>query len=71
MAFDYRKLKGKIVEVFGCQRTFAEAIGMNVATVNLKLNGKSDWTSAEMFKGCNLLGIPYDEMHLYFFAEKY
>lgn len=66
----YNKLRGKIREVFGTQEAFAEAIGMNTATISGKLNGKSDWSRAEMEKACSLLGIPMIEMHFYFFALK-
>ena len=40
MAFNYAKLLGKIVEIFGTQRKFAEAMGLSERTISLKLNGK-------------------------------
>lgn len=43
MAFNYDKLKGKIVEFFGSQYRFAEAMGMSERTLSLKLNGNVPW----------------------------
>lgn len=66
----YAKLRGKIREVFGTQEAFAAAMDMNAATISGKLNGKSDWTRAEMELACSLLGISVLEMHSYFFCPK-
>ena len=66
----YSKLRGKIREVFGTQEAFAEAMGVNVATVSAKLNGRSEWSRCEMEKACVILGIPMCEMHIYFFCPK-
>lgn len=66
----YSKLRGRIREVFGTQEKFAEAMGMNTATVSAKLNGKSEWTRAEMEKACVVLKIHVEEMHIYFFCPK-
>ena len=66
----YSKLRGKIREVFGTQEAFAMAMVMNKATLSAKLNGKVDWTKAEMEKACSLLGIPLADMHYYFFCPK-
>lgn len=66
----YSKLRGKITEIFGTQEAFAEAIGMNKATISAKLNGRTDWTRIEMEQACSLLMIPLAEMHFYFFCPK-
>ena len=66
----YSKLRGKIREVFSTQKAFAEAMDMNAATVSGKLNGKSDWSMAEMEKACSLLEISMMDMHFYFFCPK-
>jgi hypothetical protein len=41
-----------------------------VATINGKLNGKSQWTADEIAKTCALLVIPLTEAHEYFFCEE-
>ena len=66
----YSKLRGKIKEVFGTQEAFANYMEMNAATLSAKLNGKTDWTRKEIEKTCPALGIPLDDMHLYFFCPK-
>lgn len=48
MAFDYSKLRGKIREVFGTQESFAVAMKMSTVTLSAKLNGRVDWTQAEL-----------------------
>lgn len=64
----YNKLRGKIKEVFGTQDAFAAALNMNRATLSAKLTGKTDWSRKEVELACQLLGIPLEEMHLYFFT---
>lgn len=64
----YAKLRGKIREIFGTQEAFAVAMGMNAATLSGKLNGKSEWTRAEIRKACALLRIALADAHEYFFT---
>lgn len=66
----YTKLRGKIVEVFRTQGAFAKAMNKNKATLNGKLNNKSQWTAEEIIKTCELLNIPLCEAHEYFFCSK-
>lgn len=68
--YDYRKLRGKIKEIFGTQDSFADAIGMSKATLSYKLNGLSEWSQEEIDKAVELLSIPAQEIHLYFFTKK-
>ena len=63
----FGRLREKIKIVFGTQKAFAEAMGMNVATLNLKLNGKAVWTVPEIEKACVLLDISTNEIAEYFF----
>lgn len=66
----YAKLKGKILEVFKTQEAFAQAMGMDKSTLNLKLNNKAPWKREEIEKACELLNIPIEEVYLYFFTAK-
>lgn len=66
----YAKLRGIIVEKFRTQYAFAEAMGMNVATLNGKLNNRSQWTANEIEKACDILGIPLSDAHMYFFCKQ-
>lgn len=60
-------LREKAKGIFGNQKAFANAMGMNVATLNLKLNGRAEWTLSEVEKACSLLDIPMEEVKGYFF----
>ena len=63
----FGKLREKYNEVYGTQKAFADALGMNVATLNLKLNSKTVWTLPEIEKACALLDIPSNDIQAYFF----
>ena len=66
----YRMLRGKILELYGTQANFAQAMGMNPATLNGKLNNRRQWGADEITKACELLNIPLSDAHLYFFCSK-
>lgn len=63
----FGKLREKIKLVFGTQEAFAEAMGLNRATLNAKLNSKATWTAEEIDKACSLLDISPAEIGEYFF----
>ena len=67
MCFDYRKLRGKIREVFGTEERFAEKLGFSSVTLSFKLNSKSEWTQKEINKACTLLGLSRYDIPAYFF----
>ncbi len=54
---DTNRLKGLIVNAGFSQRTFAQYIGMNKDTFNLKINNKSDFKTGEIVKICDALKI--------------
>lgn len=66
----YSKLKGKIKEYFGTNKAFAQAMGMDLSSLSMKLNNKSPWKREEIEKACELLHIPIEEVYLYFFYKK-
>lgn len=63
----YAKLRGKIYAKFRTQGEFADAIGMDRATLSGKMNGRTQWTLDEVARACDVLGIPLSEAHEYFF----
>lgn len=63
----FGKLREQIKLVFGTQKAFAEAMGMNVATLNAKLNSKATWTAEEIEKTCDLLDVSLKNVNEYFF----
>lgn len=70
MAFDYRKLRGKIVEVYGSQANFAKAIGMSNRTVSLKMNNKVRISQDEVVDWSKKLNINSKEVTDYFFTQE-
>ena len=68
--FDYKMLKLKIKEVYDTQEAFAEAMGMSYTALNFRLNNKVEWKTPEIAKACELLHIPIEDAHLYFFTLK-
>lgn len=66
----YAKLRGRIVEKFGSQKAFAAAMEWREAYLSAKLTGKNGWAYLEAVRACELLEIPFEEMHFYFFCAK-
>jgi hypothetical protein len=70
MAFDYRKLRGRIVEIYGTQAEFAKAIGISNRTVSLKMNNKVRISQDEVVNWSKKLNIDSKEITDYFFTQK-
>lgn len=70
MAFNYDKLKGRIIEVFGSQYRFAEKMGWSERTLSLKMNSKRSWKQTDICKAISLLKIDENEILAYFFTPK-
>lgn len=66
--FNYSKLRGLIIEKFGNQRQFAEAMGVSKSSMSYKLCDKVRWSQEEILKACEILGINHDEIVSYFFT---
>ena len=70
MKFDYSKLNGRIVEVFGTQKAFAEAMNLSERTISLKLNSKIYFNQDEIVLGIQLLKLTVNDIPDYFFTLK-
>ena len=70
MAFDYSKLRGRIIEKFGSIKAFAEAYGLTPVTMSNKLNGKVAISMDDIVKmsAPEMLDIQPCEYHEYFFT---
>ena len=66
----YTKLKGKIIEVFGTNYKFAIAMKMDRTSLSAKLHNKTPWKREEIERACEVLGIPIEDVYLYFFTQK-
>lgn len=65
--FDYSALKGKIIEKYGSQSSFAKVLGVSERTLSLKLNNIVAFSQDEMLRSILLLGSTSDDIKLYFF----
>jgi transcriptional regulator with XRE-family HTH domain len=69
MSFDYSKLRGRMAERGVTQAQLAEKIGINKATLSVKLNGRYGFVNDEIITICKELGIHTDEISRYFFCS--
>lgn len=69
MAYDYSKLKGRIVEKFGKQQSFAAAMGWSERTCSLKLSNQVFWKQPEISLASQLLDIDRQNIQDYFFVQ--
>lgn len=68
MAYEYKKLKGRITELFGTRQKFAEKLCLSSTSLSLKLNGKTSFSQSDITMWSEILGITPDEYGSYFFA---
>ena len=70
MAFDYSKLRGKIVEKYGNQGEFAKAMNWSERTLSNKMKGKIAWKQTDILSAVGLLGLSENDIQDYFFTIK-
>lgn len=70
MAFDYNKLRGKIIEKYGSQIEFAKAMGWSERTLSKKMTGKIPWKQTDIYKAIGLLNLSVEDIQEYFFELK-
>ncbi len=66
----FNKLKGRIREVAGSDKAFAEKVGMHPVLIGRKLNGQTTWKREDILKAVKALEIKREEIPSYFFDEK-
>lgn len=69
MKYNYKKLLGRMKEKEYTQEKLATIIGVDKATLNLKLNNKASFRQSEIEKIFNALEISPNEISLYFFTH--
>ena len=70
MAFDYSKLRGRIIEIFGSQKNFAKAMGWSDRTLSLKMTGVRPWKQKDICKAIELLQLSEQDIPVYFFKPE-
>ena len=66
--YHYRKLIGRIVELYGTRKAFAEALGLSENSLSLKLNGKTGFSQDDIIEWSKLLNISQDEYGSFYFT---
>ena len=66
--YEYRKLKGRIVEKYGTMGAFAEALGLSKQSLSLKMTGKVGLSQEDIELWSGLLDIPQEEYGIFYFA---
>lgn len=66
--YEYRKLRGLIVEKFGTQEKFALKLGVSSISVNRKLNCATGFSQKDIEEWSDALGISKEDYPAYFFA---
>jgi transcriptional regulator with XRE-family HTH domain len=66
----FKKLRGRITEIYSTQTAFAEATGRDRSAVNKALNGERKLDLTEVQEWARDLHISPEEIHLYFFEEE-
>ena len=67
MEFNYRKLRGRIVEICGTQAEFATRMNKSERTISLKLQGKIPWGQEEIMNALDVLQLDATDVQEYFF----
>jgi len=65
--FKYAKLRARIKELYGTEGRFAKELNVSQISISRKFNGKSQFSSDDIRKWCELLQIPVADAGLYFF----
>lgn len=68
--YDYSKLIGRIIEIFGTQGKFAREMGLSERSVSLKLNNKKMFKQSEIQLAICILSLTEDDIPDYFFKKK-
>ena len=62
-----KKLRIRILEYYDTQRNFAEALGISQNLLTYRLQGRTQFRPKEIYKVCQMLEIPQEEIADYFF----
>jgi transcriptional regulator with XRE-family HTH domain len=66
--YEYNKLRGRIIEKYGTQENFAEAVGLSTNSISRKMNGKAGFSQEDIERWSEKLEIKQEEYGKYFFA---
>lgn len=64
----YAKLRGRIIEKYGSQENFCEAVGLSSVSVSKKMNGLTGFSQKDIIKWCELLEIDIKDVGDFFYS---
>lgn len=67
MIYNYSKLRGRICEKFRTNAAFSKALNVTEQCLSAKLLNKNGFSQDDIIKCLDLLAIPLEDLHLYFF----
>lgn len=70
VAFDYKKLRARIIEKLGSQGELSNRLGITETSFSRKMNNRVSFTAKDIIDITNILEIPADEIGAYFFVPK-
>ncbi len=68
MGYTYNKLRGRIIEKFGSQEKFAEALEISSNSLSKKMNGKTGFSQKDIISWSDLLDIEQPEYSDFYFT---
>lgn len=68
MTYQYKKLRGRIREMYDTESAFSKVVGISTTQMSTKLNGKAGFNQNDIELWCDKLKIPIDEAGIYFFT---
>jgi len=70
MAYNYNKLRGRIVEKYGSQEKFSNAVGISSVAISKKMRSITGFSQDDIVRWSALLDIDLKEVSEYFFDQK-
>lgn len=67
MNYKYGKLRGRIIEKYGCLTEFSKKIGISMTSLSKKMTGKVGFSQNDITEWSEVLGIDKSEYGDYFF----
>ena len=68
ISFDYRKLRGRIVEMYGNIVAFYDKLCITPTQASKKMNNKAGFSQEDIVEWCGLLDIDLKDVGLYFYV---
>lgn len=65
---EHRKLKGRIIEIYGTCSAFAKALGVSRQNVSMILSGKRGISQKVIMRWAELLDIPVEQIGEFFYT---